>query len=221
MRERQAEGEWHKVVALDADDLEGWLEVTPYVHVWLSEQMGQRPLEVKTLDRWWKTWAAQTQPALPAELLLAGRQHESRELRRALQGTAAAIGLYGSSRDEAIAFLAASLVVPDERESYTPADDPLAAALVVSSPQAWARLAESPSHTILVPELDEADVASAVRGGHHVLVPMGSGDDEHRARFVLPRLARDEARNTLQAARWPLERADPRVAQRGCSKQAL
>jgi len=222
VRERQAEGKWREVVALDADDLEGWLEVTPNVYVWLSEQMGQRPLEVKTLDRWWKTWAAQTRPALPAELLLAGRRHKSRELRRALQGTADAIGLHGGSRDEAIAFLAASLVVPDEGEAYAPEDDPLARVLVVSGAQVWARLAASPSHVILVPdELDGADVAVAVRGGHHVLVPMGSGDDEGRARFVLPRLARDEARNALQAAGWPFERADKHAAQARRSLRSL
>src|SRR5262245_54562882 len=83
-RERQTEGIWREVVALDADDLEGWLEATPAVHVWLSERMGRRPFEVQTLDRWWEAWSAATRPALPAELLLAGRQAQAQELRQKL-----------------------------------------------------------------------------------------------------------------------------------------
>jgi hypothetical protein len=208
IHQKQEEGRWRKVVAYDADDLEAWLIETPAVHIWLSEQMNRRPLEVQTLDRWWKEWSKQTQPVFPAGLLLAGRRYASRHLREMLDGTADTIGISSGSRDEAVAFLAASFVVPDEGDSYIPEDDPLAKVLVVSSKQAWVRLAASPSCAILVPDFDEADVAVAVSNGHHVLVPMGNGDRRNRSHIVLPSLARDEARSMLQAAGWSFEHAD-------------
>ena len=218
---RQAEGRWREVVALDADDLEGWLEAAPDVHIWLSERMGRRPFEVQTLDRWWESWSTQTRPPLPAELLLAGRCHQARELRRTLQGAADVIGLRAGARDEAIAFLAASLIVPDEPEAYLPGDDPLSAVLVISTPQTWARLARSRSHNILVPTFDAADAAAAVDGGHSVIVPMGSSDRQNRASLELPPLARDEARQALQTSGWSFERANRHAAQARRSLQSL
>jgi hypothetical protein len=41
--ERAAEGVWREVRSLDADDLHGWLEANPGVHIWISEQLGRRP----------------------------------------------------------------------------------------------------------------------------------------------------------------------------------
>ena len=38
------------MVALDADDLDGWLDETPAVRVWVSEQMGRRPRDVAKAD---------------------------------------------------------------------------------------------------------------------------------------------------------------------------
>ena len=80
----RAEGVWRDVKALDADDLAAWLEETPHVHIWASEQLGLRPLDVTSLGRWWETWLNQTDPPTPAELVLAGRKNEARELRKAL-----------------------------------------------------------------------------------------------------------------------------------------
>lgn len=221
VQKKQSEGKWREVRALDADDLEGWLEATPTVHSWLSERMGRRPLEVKTLERWWNEWSAQTHPVLPAQLLLAGRRRESQKLRQALRKPASPISLYGSSQDEAIAFLAASLLISDEQEAYASGDDPLASILVVSSSQAWDRLAMSSSRALLVPNFEDANLTAAISGGYHVIVPMGSGDDERRADIVLPRLAREEARNALLSAGWSFELADRHAVQARKSLRSL
>lgn len=60
------EGTWRKVRALDADDLEGWLQSRYIDHVRVSEQLGRRPLEAESLDRWWARWSARTEPGLHA-----------------------------------------------------------------------------------------------------------------------------------------------------------
>ena len=103
----RAEGVWRDVKALDADDLAAWLEETPHVHIWASEQLGLRPLDVTSLGRWWETWLNQTDPPTPAELVLAGRKNEARELRKALSPGSQVIGVYATSRQEAVAFVAA------------------------------------------------------------------------------------------------------------------
>ena len=51
----RAEGPWRDVRVLDADDLYAWLEQVPEVHVWVSEQLGLRPLDVTSLGRWWES----------------------------------------------------------------------------------------------------------------------------------------------------------------------
>lgn len=213
VQEKRAAHEWKDVVALDADDLEGWLEGSPAVHIWLSERTGRRPNEVQTLDYWWESWSTQMRPPLPAALLLAGRRKQADDLRQKLQAPAEVLGVHGGARDEVIAFLAASLLVPDEAREYAPEDDPLARTVVMSSPQAWARIATSASRTILVPSFDRADVGAAIRAGHHVIVPMGAADNKDRATIVLPRLARDEARDALRAAGWSFAEADKHAAQ--------
>jgi hypothetical protein len=86
---RNKEGIWRTVVALDADDLDGWLDETRAVRIWVSEQMGRRPRDVATLDLWWQHWAGATRPPLPADLLLAGRRTHAEKLGEVLRGTCA------------------------------------------------------------------------------------------------------------------------------------
>jgi excisionase family DNA binding protein len=78
--EREAEGMFQSVRVLDADDLIGWLEATPFVHLWISEVLGRRPTEVQTLDQWWAEFGANHEPALTEDLFLAGRSAEREEL---------------------------------------------------------------------------------------------------------------------------------------------
>lgn len=116
--EKKEEGVWRDVKVIDCDDLHGWLELHPGVHIWISEQLGRRPLGVETLERWAAQWSTQTDPALPLGLLLAGRAEAAETLRALLAGDAIAIGVKAGSRDEALGFIAAALLIPP-----APADD--------------------------------------------------------------------------------------------------
>ncbi len=91
--EKKKDGVWRDVEVLDCDDLHGWLELHPGVHIWISEQLGRRPLGVETLERWAAQWSTQTEPALPLELLLAGRIEAAQMLRAMLEDEAVAIGV--------------------------------------------------------------------------------------------------------------------------------
>src|SRR5262249_1124153 len=105
----RARGPWRDVRALDADDLYAWLEDAPQVHVWVSAQLGLRPLEVTSLSLWWESWLRQTAPPTPNDLVLAGRLQVARELRKSLRPDGHVVGIYGGSREESLAFTAAAL----------------------------------------------------------------------------------------------------------------
>lgn len=203
VRSRAEEGPWREVRALDADDLEGWLESNYVVHVWVSEQLGRRPLEAESLDRWWSRWSAQTDPVFPPALLLAGRQVEAKKLREALAGPPKATGVQAASREEALAFAAAALSTMEDAGSALPA------AVVVKSLAVWDRCAANPGPTILIPRVEGSDRAAAVRQGHPVLIPMGAGDVDGGGETIrLPRIGRSEAREALAAAGASSDKAD-------------
>jgi hypothetical protein len=129
--EKKGEGVWRDVKVIDCDDLHGWLELHPGVHIWISEQLGRRPLGVETLERWAAQWSTQTEPALPLGLLLAGRAEAAETLRALLADHATAIGVKAGSRDEALGFIAAALLIPppplddaDEADTEEPAEAP-------------------------------------------------------------------------------------------------
>lgn len=217
---RNKEKLWRVVAALDADDLDGWLDETRAVRIWVSEQMGRRPRDVATLDLWWQHWVGATRPPLPAGLLLAGRQAQADQLHALLRGSCAAHGVVGPSRDEALAFVAAALIPGGGATAETDADIPV---LVVSSAEEWGRLIDGVVRTALVPEFPThaSDVAAAVRAGHHVIIPMSQDEHLVDVAVVLPRIARDAGRDALLASGWSFDRADHDAAQARRSLQSL
>lgn len=199
--ERRAEGQWRSVVALDADDIEALLDTAPGVHVWISELLGKRPLEVRTLESWWKSWSSQTAPPIPAALLVAGREKQRDELINRL-ADGGVVGLRAESRQEAIAFAAAAVATTSDDS------DPLPHSVVVDSSTAWAILASSPPSALLIPTFEAVDVAAATSAGHTVLIPAGAEDSDSGAMLKLPRLGRREASKALVAAGLPRPRAE-------------
>lgn len=110
---RVARGDWAAVQAYDAADLALWLETVPGVRARFSELLGRQPYGLTPLTRWAADWRDQTEPALPLELLLAGRRPQARRLAAALVLEPGGQQLVAApSRDEGVAFLAVSLLSP-------------------------------------------------------------------------------------------------------------
>ncbi len=168
---KRKEGRWREVCAYDADDLEGWLELSPAVHAWISGLLGKDPDVAQDLETYWTNWAEETTPALTPGVIIAGHEREeaAQDLRARLSGHAGAVAVQADSREEALAFLAAALHrLPDAER-----DGLLARALVVSDPKAWRRITTSEQPLLLVPLFAGADAALAVRSGHTVIIPLG------------------------------------------------
>jgi excisionase family DNA binding protein len=197
---RRAEGIFANVRVLDADDLEGWLRVTPSVHHWISEQLGRRPNDAETLEQWWTTFQGKTHPSLPAELFLVGREAESDQVSKFFAGPPDVLAVQADWRDEAIAFVCASVQRAEGEATIQPA-------LVVSSQEAWDRIVEQPGRLVLVALFTDPDIASAERNRHHVLLPLGRDQLADGARVKLPRPSRTGAAAALEAAGIRAERA--------------
>lgn len=201
--ERRAEGVFADVHVLDAEKLAAWLATAPAVHYWLSELLGQQPQDVETLERWWRRFSGRTQPQLPPDLFLAGRDAAVDDLREALKSTPdEAVTVKGSTADDALAFISAALERLADQEALTVAYPPL----VVSSAQVWNRLVREPEPLTLIPSFGDPDFGLAREGGHTVLVGLGR-ESKVNATLSLRRPERTAASASLEQAGLPDDRA--------------
>jgi hypothetical protein len=185
LKARREEKTWADFRALDADDLVTWLERAPSVYLWISEQLGREPRDVRTPDGWWDRWTSQTRLVLPRGFLLAGREGIVTKIRDALGQPPRPITVVGPSREEALAMVCVSLLGDGDE-----VDELRARAVIVSAPGAWDRLVDSDNALVLIPNFDDADIASALRKGHHVVVPLGRDARHDEGHIAVPLLDR-------------------------------
>jgi hypothetical protein len=194
--ERNAKGVWKEVRVYDADNLEHWLERARGVHAWFSATLGKDPHEAESLETWWESWSQATAPPIPPGLLLAGRTTAAEKVQTHVQRAPSAHTVAADSQEEAVAFVAAALHGNDGSAAV------LGRTVIVRSPSAWRRLAVSEQPLALLPLFDGADVALALQGGHHVIVPVGR-EVGTEAQHELPRLRRDGIEAALKGAGLP------------------
>jgi hypothetical protein len=189
---RRKDGPWADVRAYDADDLVTWLERAPSVRYWISEQLGREPRGVRTPDTWWDRWVSQTRVVLPRGFLLAGRDEVITRIRDALAKPPLPITVVAPSREEALAIVCASVLGDGED-----VDTLRARAVIVSAPGAWDRLVDSAHGLVLIPDFDDADIASALSKGHHVVIPLGRDARHAEGHIVVPLIDREKATEAL------------------------
>jgi hypothetical protein len=201
---RRKEGVWRDLVVLDAEKFYAWMEEMRDVHVWLSERLDRVPLRVKTLARAYEQIASRTRPALPPELVLAGRDHEARALAETLTSSSRAVAVQGGSREEAVAFVAAAFAQLPDADDHQP--------LVVSDAETLERLSLSQRPLVLVVINPEGmEIGSATQAGHRVILALGSGDHAGEDAIVLPRPDRSAAADALIGTGVPWDAAQRRA----------
>jgi excisionase family DNA binding protein len=206
--DRTAEMKFAGVKAIDAHLLEGWLQVSPSVHYWISERLGYRPRDAQTIERWWSSFQGRTTSALPPRFFTSGRSGGSDELRAALTSASQAdaiVTLIAQWQDDALAFIFSAL---EARK------DLLYRTIVVTDGAAWQRLVESAVPLILVPQFEgEPDLAAAVAGGHRVVLIAESDDIVLGGKTIeLGKVDRVAAREALKATVADSNKAEAMVA---------
>ena len=194
LEERRSEGKFANVWALDADDLEAWLETSPSSHYWISEHLGKQPDEAQTLEHWWNNFHQVTQLELPLSMFTAGREPNRDILRELLAEAPQTITVQADWRDDCLAFIYASLAA--DAENQLEALDQ--SVVIVKSVGAWNRIARQAGKSILIPAVDGVETKPAIDNGHHVIkivdreqVVYGKVDVE------LPRVSRPDVQSLL------------------------
>ena len=139
-KQKESFGHWKEVRALDASDLEQWLERSAATTIWLAEQVG-RPVDgIETLDRAWARWADASEPRMTAKLFEPTINAHHERFARWLQAPRERpFTVAADSEDEALAFLAC--LIQDDGIPAHFRDE----AVVVRSPQALQTLAALPA----------------------------------------------------------------------------
>lgn len=201
--EKRAENLFNDVLVLDADDLEAWLHIAPAAHVWISETLGLRPRDALSMELWWDRLSGATEPTLPWNLFVAGRASEELQLRTLLSDEPRITSIQTEWVEDALGFLHACL-----RSDAEQPREPVAITIVRSA-EVWNRIVAFPGSGILVPDFDNADVASALDSGRHVVSIVDSGSARRRSVDVrLPRVARHEAAEAFRAGGVEWRQAD-------------
>lgn len=194
LEERRSEGKFANVWALDADDLEAWLEISPSSHYWISEHLGKQPDEARTLEQWWGSFHQATHPELPLSMFTAGRESTRDKLRELLAKAPRTITIQADWRDDCLAFIYASLAA--DAENQLDALDQ--SVIIVKSSGVWNRIARQAGKSILIPAFDDAEQQPALNNGHHVLQIVDRGQIPlEKTALQLPRVSRPDGQLLL------------------------
>ena len=115
LREKRAEAKWREVRALDASDLEQWLEQSIPGQVWFRSRLGLSTQGVKSLDRCWVEWCANCKPRFSEDIFAEAMSIFGEKVRGHLQDeNHDLLRIVTDSRQEGLAFLAALLSQQDK-----------------------------------------------------------------------------------------------------------
>lgn len=194
LEERRSEGKFANVWALDADDLEAWLETSPSSHYWISEHLGKQPDKARTLEQWWGSFHQATHPVLPLSMFTAGRESTRDTLRELLVKAPRTITIQADWRDDCLAFIYASLVVEAE-DGLSALDQSV---VIVKSVGAWNRIARQAGKSILIPAVDCVETKPAIDNGHHVIKIVDREQVVYgKVDVKLPRVSRPDVQSLL------------------------
>lgn len=163
---KAANSGWRGVVALDANDLEHWLEDARDVDVWFTRLTGRASPGVQDVESYWKAVQSVADFPLDPSVFTASREPESAVVNNWLSGPPSSLFMQSSGLSDGLDFVVAL--------SLGPAQDKLQNALIVHNVDAWRDFATSRGGLVLIAapalELQASDTAGAVNSGHHVFL---------------------------------------------------
>lgn len=187
--DKRQQGDFLDVRVVDSSGLETWLQEHPALHIAISEELGSQPSDAMGVDRWCDEWESATDPRLPLQLVLRGREAQQAELLARLDAGGRPVTVSARSEAEALAFIAAAL--------RPPADEP-APAVVVHTRAAWDRIVAARTPATLIPQFDGAPLGAVINRGFRVV--SAAGGLAPRDSIELPDLSPVGAGNALLQA---------------------
>lgn len=174
--DKNAAGDWKAVRALDASDLEQWLETSISARIWFAEKLTIPTDGFETLDQSWRRWATASEPPMTPAIFEPSITAHRGTLKNWLDKPPDRLFVIAAdSRDEALAFLAC--LFQDEEIAARAGD----LAAVFESAQTLRTLASSssPFLPIVTSEEAERELATLYRRFHSIVVrPRNAVDSE-------------------------------------------
>ena len=177
VRGKEAAGDWKAVRAIDASDLEQWLETTIAPRIWLASELGIPSEGFETLDHFWGRWAAASDPPMTATIFAPSVAAHANDLKTWLEKDSGdgPFTVAADSKGEAVGFLACLL-----RHDDVPANV-RDRAVVFESATTLKTLAQSSSRFIPIVYSEEAEreIVTLYRQRHCIVVhPRNAVDRE-------------------------------------------
>ena len=167
VRAKEDSGDWKTVKALDASDLEQWLETTIAPRIWLARELDVPTEGFETLDHLWSRWSKASEPPMTAKIFAPSIAAHLTAFKKWMEAPSERpFGIAADSRDEAIAFLACLLRHEDALA------DACDRAVVFESASTLRTLAHSsaPFIPIVCNEESEREIATLYRERHCIVV---------------------------------------------------
>ena len=179
-RGKAAAEDWKAVRALDASDLEQWLEETTSPRIWLAHELDLPTKGFETLDHFWERWAAASDPPMSAQIFAPAVAAHRDDFQKWIEKTPdRPLTVAADSREEAVAFVACLL-----RSGDALAHHRARAVVFGSAPESATALRTlAPSSSPFIPIVyspdAEREVATLYRRRHCIVVrPRNAVDRE-------------------------------------------
>lgn len=215
---KAALGDYENVIALDASDLEQWLEGQPSVQAWLAEKLGINTNGISTLESFWDKWAGIAEPKIAPLIFQPAIDAAKVKIENWFKGNGNEVfSIQAGTREEVGAFLGAASILDEEFR------DLLTNCVIVDETADLHRLAASSSNLIPI-ALDTASIRACTRTfiDRAIIVSRDvtfASQDEADLNIDLPESEGFE--QSLKAMGFNRTERDQLVAQTNCSPTIL
>jgi hypothetical protein len=205
INERQA-SPWKKVVAIDAVDLEAWLDDHDAVAArFATENLRIMPPEdVRSAQSFWDEYAAGVKGRLTEQVVVAGRRDEAETVRNSLRSIPTRLAVRADSRDEALAFAIAAIRTSDQEVRKFVESK----ALVVDSESAARRLSNKRGLVIGFRAGAGESAGLLLERGNTVVLPLGNDAPNQPGVVRLIRPSRGDFAEALKTMQYSQEDAE-------------
>ena len=165
--DKRAAGDWKDVRALDAGDLEQWLDGSIHARMWFAERLGLPVDGFETLDACWRRWAEASEPRMTPALFAPALAAYRGAFRDWLDKTPdRPFTVAAESRDEALAFLSCLF----EEDCIDARWRDLAAVFGTAEPLRKLAASNAPFLPIVHADAAERELAAVYRQRHCIAV---------------------------------------------------
>jgi hypothetical protein len=176
IEEKKKDGKWLDIKLIDAVDLVSWLDNSKVAARWFARILRVCPPDgIFDSEDYWKALTYGPKGQLTPNIILSGRSLKVKALRDFLIGPPGLKAIQASTKEEAIAFILASILRTEDQLQASF----LSRSLVVCDEKGFHGLRINKNALNLISNFDNNTNlwSAALVDGHHVLVPIGRDDN--------------------------------------------